>query len=86
VPDRTRLYLVGDNDLSTTPSTDPGVTQHFIYSSSDWTAVLSGDMVGTECKFALLFAVPPGQSLTAKAEIIIKSSGVETASQAGPFR
>ena len=78
VPDPTRLYLVGDNELSKTPATDPGVTQHFIYSSSDWTAVLSGDMVGTDCKFGLLFAVPPGQSLTARAEIIIKSGGVET--------
>jgi len=77
-PDPTRLYLVADDKLSTSPSTASGTTQYFIYSSNDWTVVLAGDMVGTKCTFGILFGAPPGQDKTAIAEIIVKRDTVET--------
>ncbi len=72
----TRLYLRKDS-LSTSPKTGSGSTQVFIYSSTDWTATIAGDMVGTECTFAILLATPPNSSMVAKAEVILKRGTME---------
>ena len=73
----TRLYLRRDS-LSILPNTGTSSTQAFIYSSSNWTATIAGDMVGTECTFGILMAVPPNNSMVAKVEVIIKRGIVET--------
>jgi hypothetical protein len=76
---RTRLYLLASPmAFSTTVSTESGVTSVYVYGSTDWTATLAGDMTGTECKFGIVCAAPAGQTMDAKAEIIVGSGGSET--------
>jgi hypothetical protein len=73
----TRLYLNADNTLSTSPRIGFSPIQH-TYDSADYTAVLAGDMVGTECTFGLVFAARPVEKMVAKAEIIVCKEGIET--------
>ena len=59
-PPLTRLYLrgIGERELSITPETLSGLSgQAFVWSSRDWKTTLASDMIGTKCKFGILFAL-----------------------------
>lgn len=72
----TTLYLLR-NSLSTSPQTGGSVTKVYTYDSSDWTATVACDMSGTECTFGILMAAAPGESIAAKADILIKCASQE---------